>query len=247
MSLASISDLHIIDIGDRGWKCLERFAAHPLVLGASHIGLLGDIFDLIAGDNPEWLERYAAFFDLLQRWCEGGKVVFYAEGNHDMHLKGLFRRAARDWSPAAQARLVLLKRDELHELGGVKVFLGHGDRYNPADTSYHRYMDFITRPVFLWAADQLVPYSWLKFVGEKASVKSRAYGTKKFDETKVKETFRAGVQSVAPASAQVVVGGHSHVMDEFHFGPRTYLNNGFPPLSGVFTYVDGASARLEKL
>lgn len=247
MSLVTISDIHIHEKGDAGWLALQAFSQKAEVTAATHVGLLGDIFDLMAGDHVEYVRRHESIFQLLRKWCEEGKVVFYAEGNHDMHLGGLFRRITKSWSAAAAARLVILKKDRLVEIDGRQIYLGHGDRYNQADTGYLKYMDFITHRRLDFFADRLMPYLLLKVLGEKASKKSRKYGHTKFDEENVRKIFRAGVSALAPQLAQVVVGGHSHVVDEYHWDGRTYLNNGYPPTSRRFVVVDGQGARLAPL
>lgn len=244
MPLATISDIHIHQSGDPGDRVLRSFSENSLVKSSTHVGLLGDIFDLMAGDHPEYLARHSEVFDLIRKWCEAGKVVFFAEGNHDMHLSTLFRRLSQSWSPAAASRLVVLRKDRLVEIDGIKIKLGHGDRYNQEDTVYLRYMDIITSSACAFLADHLMPYQVLKYLGERASVKSRKYGTKKFDEESVRQKFRRGVELLTPSEASVVIGGHSHVADMHAWDGHLYVNNGYPPKSGKFVYVDTAGARL---
>jgi len=247
MSLATISDIHIHDKGDAGWKAFHSFAENPHVKAATHIALLGDIFDLMAGDHPEYLIRHSEVFKVVQAWCENGKTVFYAEGNHDMHLSALFRRLTKQWSAAAAARLVIMQRDRLIEVDGVQIQIGHGDRYNQEDTGYIKYMNFITANPLSYVANFVMPYGVLKFLGEKASKKSRKYGHSKFDQEKVRQTFRKGVEELTPKEARIVIGGHSHVTDEYQWDNRVYLNNGYPPASGKFVLVDATGAKLASL
>ncbi len=247
MRFVSLSDIHIHQHGDDGWRLLETFAAHPLVREATHVGLLGDVFDLMAGDHPAYLTRHHGFFNLLREWCEAGKTVFWAEGNHDMHLGGLARRATADWSPAARARLVALREDKLITLGTTTMSVGHGDRFDPTDHAYLAYRRFIDRRFWRFVADHVMPYGLLNWLGERASRRSRAHGYQTFDEEAVRARFRAGVTALAPAQAKIVVGGHSHVSDVFQWEGRTYLNNGFPRRSGKFVVVDEGGPRLESL
>lgn len=247
MSFVSLSDIHIHQSGDKGWQSLMAFAKHPLVQKATHVGLLGDIFDLMAGDHPAYLQRHREVFALIATWCQQGKTVYFAEGNHDMHLGGLFHRFTRDWDLATTKRFVLLRTDTLVNVDGKILKIGHGDRYNQNDRPYLRYMDFITKPLLAHVADNIMPYQILKMVGERASVKSRKYGSARFDEDNVREVFRRGVQEQTPSNVAVVVGGHSHVTDEFHWDGKAYLNNGYPPRSGVFAAVDSSGARLVQL
>lgn len=244
MKFASISDIHIHNEGDTGWKCFAAFSKHQSVIQATHIGLLGDIFDLMAGDHPEYLQRHQTFFQTLKDWCEQGKTVFFAEGNHDMHLGKLLRRVTQTWSPSAAARLVLLREDRLINIDGKTFYIGHGDKYNQDDTTYLSWMKFIGKKPWAFVANHVMPYGVLNSLGERASKKSRAHGYRLFDENDVKEKFRRGLQQLVPPQAEVVVGGHSHVPDEFHWDQKVYVNNGFPAKSGKFVVVDEHGPRL---
>lgn len=248
MFFASISDIHIRPlVDDPGFRTWKSFQVHPLVHSATHIGLLGDIFDLMAGDHPEYLSIHADFFKTVHGWCESGKVVFISEGNHDMHIKRLLHRLTQDWSPAARARLVHVKNSLLLEGPSGNIWLGHGDKFNRDDLAYLRYMKFIHTRFWEWFADFVMPLTLLNAIGERASRHSRAYGGKVFDEEKIRQRFRAGVETMTPPEAQFVVGGHSHVMDIHHWNGKTYLNNGFPPRSRKFVFIDEKGARLEDL
>ena len=247
MILASISDIHIHEIGDPGWKAFDSFRKNPIVERASHIGLLGDIFDLMAGDHPEYLERHNQFFETIKEWCESGKIVFYAEGNHDMHLSMLRKRLTKSWSTSTAANFIILRNDSLFNLGEYNIQLGHGDKYNQEDKSYLRYIKFITHPALGLVANHFMPYQVLKYFGERASIRSRKYGYNKFDEDKVRAKFRLGVEGLTPKEAKFVIGGHSHVVDEHVWDNKKYLNNGYPPKSGKFVVIDSNGAILADL
>lgn len=247
MRLVALSDIHIRATGDAGAQCLEQFFAHPLTQSASHVALLGDIFDLVAGNHAAYLERWGSVFERLREFCEAGKTVYFAEGNHDMHLERLFRSASRRWSPAAADRLVVLPTELTLEIAGLRVLISHGDEYNQQDTTYLKYKRFIKRPTLRFVADFVMPLAILDYIGNKASQKSRAYGERLFNETEVRDKFRHGVRTMVAPDVDVVVGGHSHVVDEWRNGRTLYLNNGYPPKSRKFVVVDAAGPRLETL
>lgn len=245
MRLVTLSDIHIREPGDAGDRCLQDFLSHPLVQDATHVGLLGDIFDLMAGDHAAYIERFQVFFQQLRGLCEAGKIVYFAEGNHDMHLTALFRRASQPWGVEAAHRLQVLMSERQLTIAGKNVIIGHGDEYNRTDLTYLKYKSFIKKPFYAFLANHVMPLAILDFVGQQASKKSRAYGSKKYNEEEVRGKFRAGVEHMTPAGVDVVIGGHSHVVDDYQLkGPR-YLNNGFPPKSRRFVVVDAAGARLE--
>ncbi len=244
MRLCTLSDIHIRELGDEGHRCLEDFFRHPLVQSSTHVGLLGDIFDLMAGDHAAYVTRYAGIFSQLEKFCTEGKVVYFAEGNHDMHVTRLFKRASSAWGLEAAHRLQVLMRERRLEVAGQRVVIGHGDEYNRQDTVYLKYKAFIKKPSLAFVADHLMPLAILDFFGQQASKKSRAYGSRSYNEEEIRQKFRAGVELLTPAGVDIVVGGHSHVVDDYQFGETRYLNNGYPPKSRQFVVVDAAGARL---
>lgn len=247
MRLVALSDIHIRYAGDSGAKCLEQFFRHPLTQGSTHVALLGDIFDLVAGNHAEYLRRWASIFSALKVFCDSGKIVYFAEGNHDMHLERLFASLSKSWDPESARRLVVIPTELRISLNGRSVLLSHGDEYNQEDTTYLKYKRFIKTPTLRFIADFLMPLSVLDYLGNKASKKSRAYGERTFNEAEVRNKFRRGVSALVAPDVDVVVGGHSHVVDQWQNGGMTYLNNGYPPKSKVFVVVDDTGARLEAL
>ena len=161
-----------------------------------------------------------------------------------MHLTALFKRLSDSWGLEASHRLQVLYTDRTLEIAGKKVLIGHGDEYNREDTTYLKYKDFIKRPSLAFVADHVMPLAILDFVGNKASKKSRSYGERKYNEDDIKRKFRSGVEGMTAKDVDVVIGGHSHVVDEWKFGKTLYLNNGYPPKSRQFIVVDEAGARL---
>ena len=247
MRLVTISDIHIRSLNDAGYQCLQQFFSHPLTQSATHIGLLGDIFDLMAGHHSAYLKRWKTFFDSIHAFCEQGKIVYLAEGNHDMHLTRLCRQATRKWSMEAAKRFIVIPQDLIIKIGDKTVLLGHGDEYNRDDATYLKYKAFIKQPWLSVVADYMMPLAFLDFAGERASKKSRAYGEKRFNEESIKIKFREGVKLMTPANIEIVLGGHSHVLDRWEFDGKVYLNNGFPPKSQHFINVDNDGAKLVPL
>lgn len=244
MRLVTISDIHIREVNDQGHQCLRSFLAHPLTQKATHVALLGDIFDLMAGDHAAYVERFQEIFDELGELCKTGKIVFFAEGNHDMHLTALFKRASLSWGVEAAHRLQVLPTERIIEIAGKNVVIGHGDEYNRSDTTYLKYKKFIKKPLLAFIADHVMPLAVIDYFGQQASKKSRAYGSRTYNEEEVRLKFRHGVEAMTPDGVDVVVGGHSHVVDEFKFKKGVYLNNGYPPKSRKFIAVDSEGSRL---
>lgn len=245
MRLVSISDIHINSQNYAGLKCFEAFCNHPLVKNSTHIAFLGDIFDLMAGNHQEYESRWEVVWNTIEQFCAEGKIVYFAEGNHDMHLKKLLEQRKLEWKNAHH--LIHIYDYLVVSLAGKRIHLSHGDELNRNDLPYLRYKKFIKKPWLGFVADHLMPLSILDYLGEKASKQSRKYGSKKFNEVIVRDDFRNGLSDYVGHSIDIIVGGHSHVEDSFNFEGMLYLNNGYPPKSQKFVVIDNQGGRLETL
>jgi UDP-2,3-diacylglucosamine hydrolase len=234
MRISAISDVHIKRPHDDADQLLMSFLKHPLVGKSDYILLLGDIFDLMCGPHQKYLEDYAHIFDQINELVKQGKRVHFIEGNHDVHLEKLFLRY---WTNGE----VLPKQSPvLEEIAGKKYYFSHGDEHDIDNDSYHQYKSLILSSPLRVVANYLMPYEVLHFIGEKASNLSRKKGRKSFDEEKVRLKFREGVETVVRGSdLDFVIGGHSHVKDDFLMSNnRTrYLNNGYALKTKTFITI----------
>ncbi len=247
MRLVTLSDIHIKEIGDDGYRCLISFLGNPLTQTATHIALLGDIFDLMAGDHEQYIKRWQEIFEKLRLLCSKGVVVYVAEGNHDMHLTKLFERVRASWGVEAGHRLQVIQDYKIIEGLNKKIYLSHGDEFNQLDLAYLKYKKIIKNNFFKFVANFIMPLSVLDYVGKIASKKSRAYGERTYNEDDVRQKFRNGLGGLVPPNVNIVIGGHSHVKDDIVVGGFHYLNNGYPPKSKCFVVFDEFGARLETL
>lgn len=233
MKIATISDVHIKTAGDEAEELLLRFLNHPLVVAADYVGLLGDIFDLMCGPHPIYLKQFHKVFTAIDGLQSRGVKVIFIEGNHEVHLKKLFEQKWKNNEILLTQNGLELKKDE------VSYYLSHGDDHEVDNLSYQRYKKFIFSPPMRFVANYLLPYKLLEYIGRKASQKSRKKGSKKFDAEKVRLRFRSGV-SINNPPVNFILGGHSHVRDEFTLeSGAIYLNNGYALKERVFIYLDG--------
>lgn len=246
MRLVAISDIHINEHDSSGFACFKNFSTHKLVKDATHVALMGDIFDLVAGNHWEYDKRWVEVFRIIQSFCEEGKIVYFAEGNHDMHLKRLLTRIASGWACHSN-HLVHIEDYLVIDFLGKKIHLSHGDELNVHDVTYLKYKKFIKKFPMGLIADYLMPISVLDYLGERASKKSRKYGAIRFNEEDVRSKFREGLARYRNSKIDIVVGGHSHVADFYIENALTYLNNGYPPKSNKFIVIDHEGPRLETL
>lgn len=243
MKISAISDVHVKSPGDPADVLLNKFLDHPEVRTSQHVLLLGDIFDLMAGQHDEYLRDYGHIFRKMDALVKSGVRVHFFEGNHDVNLQKLFHKF---WPNREVTSRV---EPEIQEWEGKTYYFSHGDEHEIHNPSYQRYKKFINSRPLQFVADYIMPYAVLKFVGERASVRSRKKGARSFDEESVKEKFRHGVSTVTGGKYDFVLGGHSHVKDEYRMegSQSLYLNNGYAMRSRTFIVIDNHQPRFESL
>lgn len=234
MKIAAISDVHVKAPHDEADKLLLAFLDHPDVQSADYILLLGDIFDLICGPHEEYLKMYPHLFDRMDALHKKGKKVFFLEGNHDVHLQGLFFKRWPGFEILSDQQPIIEKID------GKLYYFSHGDEHEVDNDAYQRYKKFIYSPPLRFVANQLMPFAVLNYVGERASKISRKKGYKKFDAELVRNRFRSGVQTTTKGEFDFVIGGHSHVKDNFTLpgSNSVYLNNGYALKEQTFLLIE---------
>lgn len=233
MKVAAISDVHVKVPGDEADKLLMSFFRHPEVQSSDYILLLGDIYDLMVGPHQEYLKLFKHHFEAMDELIKKGKKLFFFEGNHDVHLEKLFRDIWKNNS------IIISQEPIIENIDGKKYYLSHGDEHEIDNHSYHRYIKFIRSKPLKFVADHVMPYAVLNFFGERASKISRKKGSKRFDAEGVRKRFRHGVCETTEGQFDFVLGGHSHVKDEYIIPGSTsvYLNNGYALQSKSFILI----------
>lgn len=222
MKLAAISDVHVKVPHDDADRLLCQFLSNPEVQAADYVLLLGDIFDLMCGPHNAYLSSFNHIFNLLDGLSKSGKKVYFFEGNHDVHLEKLFNKR---WP---KGEVTLSQHQIIEAIDGKTYYFSHGDEHEVNNLSYQKYKNLILSPPLRFVANYVMPYRVLNFFGERASKMSRKRGSKSYDETLIKKTFREGVTQTTNGKYDFVLGGHSHVKDHYAINERsTYLNNGY--------------------
>ncbi len=232
MGLSTISDLHIKTPGDRGHQLLKKFLEHPQVRSSDHIALLGDIFDLWVGDISHKYQDFKDVFDELATLSKEGKVIYYFEGNHDLHLRNLESKI-----PGIQ----YVRDYVIVGLRGRDVLLSHGDWFDHQDQFYYRYRRVIGSQKFAKLVLSLVGEKFINNIGSLASKISRSRNSKKYGED-ISEVVRTKFRELARDCSELhgvntIVWGHSHVRDIYENQGITYVNNGYGPIEAVFNYI----------
>lgn len=233
MKIAAISDVHVKTPSDEADQLLQSFFKHPEVQSADYVLLLGDIYDLMVGAHEEYIKVFGHHFKALDDLVLKGKKVYFFEGNHDVHLERLFRKRWKN------NQIVITQEPIIEHINGKSYYFSHGDEHEVENLSYHRYIKFIRSKPLKFVADFLMPFAVLNFFGERASKMSRKKGSRSFDAEAVKAKFRSGVETITKGRFDFVLGGHSHVKDEYAI-PDTksvYINNGYALKSKTFVLI----------
>lgn len=233
MKLTAISDVHVKTPHDKADALLMSFLTHPEIMSSDYVALLGDIFDLMCGPHPQYLKSFGHIFDQIDSLLQKGIKVRYFEGNHDLHLSGLFMQRWKD------EKFLPMTKPEIINLDGRSYYLSHGDEHEVDNQSYQKYKKIITSPALTFVANQLMPYDVLNFLGERASKLSRKKGHRVFNANKVMERFREGVKTTVGGQYNFILGGHSHVRDMVEILPGSYyVNNGYALQSNTFIKIE---------
>jgi UDP-2,3-diacylglucosamine hydrolase len=234
MKIVAISDVHVKRPFDEADKLLSSFLQHRDVLSADIILFLGDIFDLMCGPHQEYIRFFNHQFQQITELSRAGKKIYFFEGNHDVHLDGLFKKIWKN------NEVILSQKPIVEEIEGKLYYYSHGDEHEVDNKSYQRYIRIIRSTPLKFIANNLMPYQLLSFLGERASKISRKKGAKSFQYDLVRNRFRTGVTLSTEGKFHFVLGGHSHVQDKFIIPNKesVYVNNGYALHTRTFILVE---------
>lgn len=207
-----ISDIHLKDINERSSIILLRFLRSLLAKErpATHLFLLGDIFDLWVADAPVFINKFQPIVDALYQLKQSGVNVVYFEGNHDVHIHSYWQEVLG---------IETLVAEKLFQLGKFSVHLEHGDLINTKDLAYLRYRKVIRHPLLAKAAP-IIAGRVLNQLGNWASQLSRKGSSKR--RSSDQDSLRQMIRTYAEARAEdmsfdLIVTGHMHIRDDYTF------------------------------
>ncbi len=234
MKIVAISDVHIKKPNDEADKLLTSFLCHKEVESSDIVLLLGDIFDLMCGPHEEYIELFHHQFKRLSELSQSGRKIYFFEGNHDLHLHGLFNKIWKN------NEIILSHTPVFEEIEGKIYYYSHGDEHEIDNKGYQRYIKIIRSSPMKFIANNLIPYQLLRFLGERASKMSRKKGARNFKYDEVRNRFRTGVSLTTSGKFDFVLGGHSHVQDHFLIpnSESVYVNNGYALRTKTFILIE---------
>lgn len=207
-----VSDIHIKNLNERSSIILLRFL-HSLLnkeRPATHLFLLGDIFDLWVSNSSVFVHKFQAIVDAIVSLKRAGIEVVYFEGNHDVHVK-------QYWE--AELGIPTFADFRIYQLAEFKVRMEHGDLINQEDHTYLKYREFIRKP-FMESIAPILSGRIMDEVGNLASKISRRYSST--DRARNQEFLRKMIRNYAEnvfkeTHFDLLITGHMHIQDDYEF------------------------------
>lgn len=241
MKISFLSDLHLSDPEGIEQKLFDSFCDSPYTQEASHVILLGDMFDILIGEHREYFIKYSSFFKKIIQLLDSNKKVIYLEGNHDFHIEKTFREFIRENSQYHQ-NFSYLKKGENINLNNKTYHFCHGYEVDYDNEAFKKWHRTYTSAPFEFLANKLVPFKLIELIGNKASNNSKQRGKKTFNFDFAKKKYIAGAKSfIDEVKVDGVICGHTHIQEKYTYPDKTiYLNCGYPKKDKNFLYyADG--------
>jgi UDP-2,3-diacylglucosamine hydrolase len=247
MKISCISDLHIRAENDKAHECLKTFINHPKVKDSQEVYFLGDIFDMMVGDQQKYLEQYNFFFKLLKSLIDQKIKVTYIEGNHDFHLENVFHTFKTKNN--IKNEMLVYSKDEIEVVSNRKKYIFcHGDIVDSNNESFKKWKSIYRSLPFRILVNNIIPYSIAKKIGNKASSNSKKRNSKTFEYENSKQLYIEGAKEILKGmNSATLVGGHTHIVENIEFDKCQYINNGFPVRDNKFIYIENETAQLVNL
>jgi UDP-2,3-diacylglucosamine hydrolase len=213
-----LSDLHI---GHQQESFVEVFfhfldqvqKEDALILG-------GDIFDLLVGPHPYFLQKYSKIIQKIDALGQAGIQVYFIEGNHDFFLRPVFQH------------IQVVEKEVTIEFAGKKFFCTHGDLANPRDYGYRTLRSVLRSKPFFWFVQCLSVTQAEKVATTLQKCFSRSAAGAGYKDPASRTIYRSYAAQRLQEGCDFVLMGHTHDLDEMHFmladRPGQYINAGFP-------------------
>lgn len=180
-------------------------------LQATHLFLVGDVFDLWIGAHRHFADAYRPLVDAVRALIVRGVEVHVFEGNHDLYLTEFWSR---------DVGCLVHRAAAVFALAGLEVRVEHGDLINPDDRGYL----FLRRVLRFGAVECLarrLPEKIVGAIGRRASRASRTYTSsrsKRIEPDAIRAMIRAHAAREARAEPfDLLISGHVHVADDWTF------------------------------
>lgn len=204
---------------------------------ATHLFLLGDIFDFWFEYKKVIPKGYTRLLGKLSELSDKGIKIYYFIGNHDMWIRDYF---------ANEIGCTVFDSPQVFLINGKKVFIAHGDGLGPRDCGYKIMKKIFSCKFNKWIYARLHPNFAIWF-GHYLSRRSRAANAVK-DEVFVGETKEFLIlfarEKIKTEPFDYFIFGHRHLAMEFKIDETTtYINTG--DWVRLFSYAKSVGDKIE--
>lgn len=237
MKILAISDLHIVSEGDEAHQFYLKFIDLSLKSDAEIIVLLGDIFDIMVGEQKGYTEDYDWYFRSIEKLINADKKVYFFEGNHDFHLERIFcdvLKKSKNYN-----NFTYVKSAEKFVLDGKTTYFMHGDDLDLDNEGYKRWKKIYSSTPFKLVVNKILPYWFVKYLGAKASKDSKHRNRPHFNYEEFKKKYREKAEKFFEnnPTVDILVAGHTHIKDIYTINDKTYVNAGFPKRDNSYIQI----------
>jgi UDP-2,3-diacylglucosamine hydrolase len=243
MKFSIISDVHVKKSGDFAEQLLLEFLRNTDVQSSDVIFLLGDIFDLMIGPHSQYFSRFQEYFSEIKKLILKGKKICYVEGNHDFHIKNLYKQFFEVHKDLDSNLFAMASYFEFTDANKT-IFLCHGDDIELNNPNYKFYKSIVTSPPVRFYANKLMPHFLIKSIGEFSAEKSRKRNNLRYSQESdllpVRDNFRKSAETFYQKKTfEIMVCGHSHVKDHY-LSPLgfEYVNNGYAQHTKTYISIE---------
>jgi len=152
------SDFHLGTDGPTTSADRERLVVRWLDESAADMDalyLVGDVWDYWFEYGQVIPKGYSRLLGALARIRDAGIPVHYFTGNHDMWM---FRYLTDEFG------IPIYREPVLHEIGGKKFYIGHGDGLGPGDHGYKFIKRVFANPAAQWLFARIHPNTGLRLM-----------------------------------------------------------------------------------
>ncbi|MEI6080310.1 MAG: UDP-2,3-diacylglucosamine diphosphatase [bacterium] len=226
-----VSDAHIGSIDDVAYKRFMSFIDRMKKETATHLFILGDLFEFLHGRGAYITKKYNKLFTELESLSLTGTKIYYLYGNHDFDFTLPFNFIH------SASSIDKLKVD------AKNIMVSHGDGLDPKDTKY-RFLKSIVRSGLFRASVKMIPDSVLYRLAGLFSVVSRSSNPGKMVNDNRFLCYRDyAVEKLSHSDLDVVVLGHTHVPDLSRVTSKDgkikyYINTGYFGKNGTYGMID---------
>lgn len=228
----TISDVHVDRPGGNEELKFVNFLNQCIEDKVEVVFLLGDIFNVIAGADTKYFEKYKLSFEAFDRLIGVGTRIIYLQGNHEFHLEKLINKRYPEnlFQYVKEDIKVITEKNEF--------YLCHGDEIEIGNQVYMLYKKFMNSQLMKYIVNNVLGYNSIELIGSQAASSSRYYSSN-FDINAVREKFRKSAYlTFKDITSSTLICGHSHIVDDFIIEvngvQKRYINNGFFPKSNQY-------------